>query len=320
MRSPSIYFIGLLSVLGILSLNVQNQSLAGSESLASHIGMETASLLSMKMDHEHNHDDIDIAEHASFENVALRRLQRIKSQSRRHVAVQNTIEKPAAAVSPKPRMIAVIAAADIRQDHKEIANEALMALPSQCRNTLKNFYVKYKKQKHRGLAGRSVLILDGTVPDAEFRALFVHESGHNWDLGCLRGTEDSGKSSFSDGEEAIYKNDPSVGFYQISWITSSVQRSNANPEDFVSGYASYNIFEDFAESFAYFVLQNEVFAARAQENSAIAAKYIWFRDNLFNGQIPQIASGKSVYKGKAPWDVTKLNYTWQPKQFVARNN
>ncbi|MBM3231438.1 hypothetical protein FJZ28_03875, partial [Candidatus Peregrinibacteria bacterium] len=99
------------------------------------------------------------------------------------------------------------------------------------------------------------------------------------------------------------------GYYSISWITSHVQKSNARPEDFPSGYASYDAFEDFAEGFAYFVLQNGEFAKRAETNTAMAAKYAWFRDVLF-AEIPQVANGKSEWKGKAPWDVTKLGYEW----------
>ena len=161
------------------------------------------------------------------------------------------------------------------------------------------------------------MILDGTVPDEEFRALFVHESGHNWDLGCLTGTAESGKSSFSDGDEAIYNNDPSLSFYKISWLTSEVQRSDARNEDFVSGYASYNIFEDFAESFAYFVLHNDAFAKRAQENDALAKKYVWLRDVLFEGKIPSVATGQSAWEGKVPWDITKLAYVWHPEMIGA---
>ena len=308
MRSPTLPLFGLISALGFVFLNVQEQSLAGLETLASREGIETASILSVKQENP---------EHAAFENVEVRRRQRIAAQPIRY-AVAKVVPKPAAAVTPKKRLLAAIAQADAEDRHKQIANEVLMALPAKCRDTLKNFYVKYEKQKHRGLAGKSVLILDGTVPDEEFLALFVHESGHNWDLGCLQGTQDAGKSSFSDGDEPIYKDDPSLGFYQISWITSSVQRSNSNPEDFVSGYASYDIFEDFAESFAYFVLQNEVFAARAQTNATIAKKYAWFRDVLFDGQVPQIATGKSIYKGKAPWDVTKLKFVWHQDDVIAQ--
>ncbi len=306
MRSPSLLLFGLISALGLLFLNVQEQSLAGSDSPASRMGMQTATMLSMDIADMAEMED---PEHAAFENVAKRRIQRMRNQPLRQV-VAKAHTLPAAGVVPQQRMVVSIENANAKEKHKIIANEVLLALPAKCRDTMQHFTVMNTKQKHRGLAGKSVMILDGTVPDDEFRSLFVHESGHNWDLGCLTGTQDAGKSSFSDGDEPIYKDDPSLSFYQISWITSSVQRSNSYPEDFVSGYASYDIFEDFAESFAYFVLQNEVFAERAQNNKAIAAKYIWFRDVLFDGNIPHIASGKSYYKDKAPWDVTKLKYAW----------
>ena len=216
-------------------------------------------------------------------------------------------------------MLPSIDRSDANMNHKRIANEALHMLPEKCRGTLVNFYVKYEKQQHRGLAGKSVMILDGTVKkDGEFRALFIHESGHNWDLGCFTGTQDAGKSSFSDGDEAIYKDDASVGFYQISWITSEAQRSDSRPEDFVSGYASYDIFEDFAESFAYFVLHNEEFAERAQTNKAIAKKYAWILNNVFDRTVPQIATGKAPFEGKVPWDITKLAYAWHPELSLAQ--
>lgn len=310
MRLFSLLFAGLSVSLGIILLNTQVGSLPGSDPSASSAGVVSATLLSTAQE-----DAVEQQGHAAL-NVEERLRKRLAGQPIRRV-----ITKSAALpkVTPQKRpttLLAAIDQADIQQKHKEIANDVLMALPPQCRNTLKNFYVKYEKQEHRGLAGKSVMILDGTVADAEFRALFVHESGHNWDLGCLRGTQASGKSAFSDGDEPIYKDDPSLNFYRISWITSSVQKSNANPEDFVSGYASYNIFEDFAESFAYFVLQNDVFAERAQENEALAMKYAFFRDVLFDGNIPQLATGKSVYKGKAPWDVTKLAYSWHPGELA----
>lgn len=201
------------------------------------------------------------------------------------------------------------------EHQKRILNAALLSLPEACRDTLKNLYIRQKKQESRGLAGKTVMILDGTVrSDAELRALFVHESGHNWDLGCLKGTPLAGKSEFSDGDEPIYNDDPSLAYYRISWLTSEVQRSSTRPEDFVSGYASYNIFEDFAESFAYFVLQNDAFAERAKSNEALAKKYVFFRDVFFNGEVPQVAAGRSSTK-TIPWDVTKLAYEWHPEQY-----
>ena len=235
------------------------------------------------------------------------------------------IPEPEPEPEPEPKEPAVvllpaIAASDATTHHKNMVNEVLMAMPARCRNTLKNFYVKYEPQKHRGLAGKTVMILDGTRPDDEFRALFIHESGHNFDLGCLRGSSASGESAFKDGSEPVYKDDPSVGFYEISWITSDVQRSNSKPEDFASGYASYNAFEDFAEGLAYFVLQNHAFKLRAQENEAMAKKYAWFRDELFGGTVPSIATGRSSFTGKVPWDTTKLTYDWHGEQAFAQRH
>ena len=294
--TPLLVGTGLLGL--IVSLSTQGQSVPDIAVSASTIGAEVALTMGGEPKEEekfveHIHED---PEKLAAEIEAEKRTEARKIQT-----------KPSA---PKQRLLAALDKPDIEMRHKMIANNVLMSLPETCRETLKNFYVRYQKPEHRGLAGKSVMILDGTVPDEEFRALFIHESGHNWDLGCLTGPADSGKSSFSDGDEAIYNNDPSVAFYQISWLTSEVQRSNARNEDFVSGYASYNIFEDFAESFAYFVLQNDAFAKRAQTNEVIAKKYVWFRDVLFKGDIPQIASGKSTGAGKVPWDVTKLEYVW----------
>lgn len=299
---------------------MQNGSVAASDVTASRIGLESASILTMKFEeeteeHEHEHEH----EHDHTEHSASY-LQKIVEQERRRrrtTVQKNTVQKAA----PKKRpvqLLPAIAKADAREEHKAIANEVLMHLPEKCRHTLQNWYVKNTKQKHRGLAGKTVMILDGTVPLKEFLALFVHETGHNFDLGCLRGTEVAGKSSFSDGEESIYKDDPSVGFYSISWITSSVQRSNAKPEDFVSGYASYAVFEDFAETFAYFYLHNNEFVRRAQTNSALAKKYAFMRDVIFDGNVPQVATGKAPYENKPPWDVTKLDYAWHPEQVVVQ--
>jgi hypothetical protein len=308
MRIKPFLFIGT-ALLGLMvSLSMQGQSVPDLDGTASSIGVQTATMLSVYAERavevEHNHAEEELAIQEAADESQLR-------------ATTRSIET-AKTAAPEQKLLAVLDQPSIEMNHKLIANDVLMALPETCRNTLKKFYVRYEKPEHRGLAGKSVMILDGTVPDTEFRALFVHESGHNWDLGCLTGTKDSGKSAFSDGDEAIYKNDPSLGFYQISWLTSEVQRSSTRSEDFVSGYASYNIFEDFAESFAYFVLQNEQFAARALENDALTRKYVFIRDTIFNGQIPRLATGKSIYKGKAPWDSTKLAYSWHPDNTVAQ--
>ncbi len=317
MRSKPFYIFGIVLSFAIAFSSVLSESIAGVKNLASHV--EQVSTVASHVGHVPTVASTSSVEQASENDHAAptnsyyyyRAQKRIPAKVKRTIPVASA----APAVAPKPRvtLLASIDQPDIQEKHKLIANEVLMALPAQCRNTLQNFYVKYTKQDRRGLAGKSVIILDGTVPDEEFRALFTHESGHNFDIGCLEGTAPAGKSAFSNENEAIYKDDPSMGFYRISWITSAVQRSDSRSEDFVSGYAKADIFEDFAETFAYFVLQNNAFLQRAQTNEALARKYVWMRDTLFNGQIPEVATGKSEVAKNPPWDVTKLPYEWHPK-------
>lgn len=321
-------FIGLSTITGIALLNLQERSVAEmhdrtstyssikdedqgtsfANDVPSQIGTEAASILATEQ-HVHEHPHGHSHEHAASHRRYNRRYSILTQQTRRQAA-------------PKKRsaqFLPAIAAAEATDLHKSIANEVLMHLPEKCRETLQNFYVRYKKQKHRGLAGKHVMILDGTVPDKEFLALFVHETGHNFDLGCLKGKSTAKKSSFSDGDEAIYNDDPSVNFYNISWLTSTVQRSTARPEDFVSGYAAYAVFEDFAESFAYFYLHNDEFLKRAKNNTALARKYIWMRDVVFDGNIPRSASGNAPFTGRVPWDITKLDFKWHPEEVVAQS-
>lgn len=298
--------IGLVLSIAINLVPLRIQSVPVSETSASKQDKETE-VASEQIVHEHSHN---ISIEDIRPNVGTRVSPRRRIVAKAAASEQIVIEQP---------MIAAIDQSEATMAHKKLFNEVLYALPENCRETLKHFYVRYEKQEHRGLAGKSIMILDGTVKStAELRALFVHESGHNWDLGCLRGTSDAGKSAFSDGDESIYKNDPSLNFYRISWITSHVQRSDANPEDFVSGYASYDIFEDFAESFAYFILHNNEFATRAQTNDALAQKYIFIRDTIFEGNVPHIATSESKFNGKVPWDTTKLAYNWHPTLAVTQ--
>ncbi len=224
-------------------------------------------------------------------------------------------------ISPKPRLsynpttplLAVVTQPDITSHHQKLADEVLRSLPQNCLSNLERFYVRYDNPTNRGLAGKRSIILDGSVPDEEFKALIIHEFGHITDLGCLQGYSKRTPSSFRDGSETIYEDDPSVSFYQISWTNSKKKKPHSKSKDFVSGYASWDPFEDFAESFAYFVLQKNAFRKRARENPIIAAKLRWMETHVFTENI-NIATGKHKWNGKVPWDVTKLAYSWHPPQ------
>lgn len=212
--------------------------------------------------------------------------------------------------APKPTLLPIVMQDDISAEHQVVADQVLRALPSFCRENLKNFYVNYEPNpKNRGLGGASTIIIAGRVPIAEFIALLIHECGHVIDLGGLRGTPASGKSTFVDGQTPMYNDDPSVAFYSISWTSAKARKSSAREADFVSGYAVSDVYEDFSETLAFFVLQNAEFRRLAETNAALRAKYDFMERVVFRGT-PTIASGEFVRGPRAPWDVTRLPYEW----------
>ncbi len=234
-----------------------------------------------------------------------------------HVQQVASLPQPKVVVPPRHKastaLLPVVVQNDILPRHQILADKVLRALPSYCRDHLQNFYVNYDKNAaNRGLGGESTIIVIGTVPDNEFMALITHECGHVSDIGGLTGTVSSGKSGFVDGSMPIYNNDPSIAFYQISWLTNNMQQPNTKASDFVSGYAASDPFEDFAESFAYYALQQQAFAKAAATNRVIKAKYD-FMKNIFASTGP-VGDGKHVRSAKVPWDVTKLPYVWHAKK------
>ncbi|MDO8468978.1 MAG: hypothetical protein Q7S29_04445 [Candidatus Peribacter sp.] len=218
----------------------------------------------------------------------------------------------------KRSYLAVVDQPDIQERHKIIADEVLRLLPASCTNQIKNFYVRYDKPERRGLAGKDTIIVDGTIPDEEFRAVLIHEAlGHVFDLGCLQGSPLAGNSIFKDGNEPIFRNDASLSFYRISWTDSAHQRAGAKAEDFASGYAASDPFEDLAESTIYYVLHNGEFTQRAMTNTSLATKLKWLQTFL---PVAPVSSGalSAAWDGTVPWDATKLAYTWKKPAIVAR--
>ncbi|MFH0769837.1 MAG: hypothetical protein V1926_00490 [Candidatus Peregrinibacteria bacterium] len=204
---------------------------------------------------------------------------------------------------------------DITFEDKLLASEVLRALPGECLPFLKRFVVRYDRPNQRGLAGKSSIVIDGSVEENEFRSLLVHEFGHVTDLGCLTGTSAMGASAFRDGNEIIWNDDPSVSFYAISWKSAKEKHPEARAEDFVSGYSASDAFEDFAETYAFFLLQRESFVQRAQSNRALAMKLRWMEDHI---PARTIASGSFRWRGDIPWDVTKLPYVWLGSNVLAQ--
>jgi len=256
------------------------------------------------------------SERLAFAAIARKAIFILRSKSHFVIPERAAAAAPRLALEPESQpannnLLAVVNQLDIKPHHRELANEVLRALPSQCLPFLKRFYVRYDNPENRGLAGSNSIIIDGSVPDDEFKALLIHEFGHITDLGCIDGTMSAGQSSFRDGSEAVYKDDASLSFYQISWVNGSTKKRDMSQQDFVSGYASWDPFEDFAETYVYYVLQKDAFVDRASTNTTLAAKLQWMERHAFRGGI-SVAQGAQQWNGAVPWDVTKLSYKWNP--------
>ena len=125
----------------------------------------------------------------------------------------------------------------------------------------------------------------------ESMKVFVHELGHIIDLHYLKIT---------------WNYDPSENFYNISRLSYQVKKKNTKIEDFVSWYALTNKYEDFAESFCFYVFHNEEFKARTKSNISIARKYNFFAKYIFGDSEFQNTYFENTKILAYNWDITKI--------------
>lgn len=134
-----------------------------------------------------------------------------------------------------------------------------------------------------------------SLPFKEALAVWIHEFWHFYDIYILK------KYVF---------NDLSDKFYDISWDEKRVLKKDSKNIDFVSGYAMSNRYEDFAESFTFYVLHNKEFLKRAEKSERLQEKYNFFRKYIFiydefvNSEISINNFPKNI------WDTTKLDYNF----------
>ncbi len=106
----------------------------------------------------------------------------------------------------------------------------------------------------------------------------------------------------------MYESDPSLDFYRISWSNEKTRGKEAVNFDFVSGYAMTDPFEDFAESYVYYVLHNADFKAKAQTSDALYQKYVFMKNTVFKGYEFATGEYKPEELNRRPWDITVLSY------------
>jgi len=168
---------------------------------------------------------------------------------------------------------------------KSLVYKTLQSLPSGHSKNLKSLTLYFSDTGRRGLGGGSTIILRcQNVTDEELIGVLVHEMGHVVDTGSLQGSSDSGISNYVDGQNPVYNDDPSAEFYSYTFKNENTQNDNATETDFVSGYAQTDVFEDFAESYAYYVLHGNEFRELAYSNAVLASKYDFLKNKVFNGK------------------------------------
>ena len=195
------------------------------------------------------------------------------------------------------------------EDRKKEVISVLQKLPAEHTRTLKNVILDYNPNAHRGLGGKSIIILRAVSmePD-EFFGVMIHEIGHNVDLGYLSEIDKKKQSGFNDGKKPIYESDPSLGFYRISWENDKMRKKTASNLDFVSGYAMTDPFEDFAESYIYYVLHNKDFKSKTQTSDHLFRKYQFMKNEIFDGQEFDTGEYLTGRLNNRPWDITVLSY------------
>lgn len=141
------------------------------------------------------------------------------------------------------------------------------------------------------LAGNELIIATSIEGESEKIKVFVHELGHVVDIHYLK--------------PGVF-GDVSDEFYAISWDSYKVKKKGAKLADFVSGYALSNKYEDFAESFSFFVFHNSEFYERAKKNAPLAKKYEFFAKKIFEeGEFIGTNFSSSPLKSYF-WDTTKV--------------
>lgn len=184
----------------------------------------------------------------------------------------------------------------------------LKNLPAEHVASVRNIILDYDEAAHRGLGGNGMVILRAVNMDTqEFIGVLIHELAHNVDYAFLSAEDRSSRSVFMDGSLPIYTSDPSLDFYSISWESNAKRIKTANNMDFVSGYAMSDPFEDFAESYAFYVFHNRDFKVLASTNEALYAKYVFMKNVVFEGQ--EFDTGDLQAESlNRPWDITVLSY------------
>jgi hypothetical protein len=89
---------------------------------------------------------------------------------------------------------------------------------------------------------------------------------------------------------------------------------NSQDLDFVTGYAKTDPFEDFAETYNFYLLHGAQFKEMAKTNKQILRKYLYMKYYIFAGKEYNNDPYTSVLTAARYYDSTRLTY--DPGKFV----
>ncbi len=170
-------------------------------------------------------------------------------------------------------------------DIRKNLQASLLSLPKEHTDALQSLEVRKKNHVSRGLANARKIILNTEPIDDndELSSVFVHEMGHVVDLGLLQGKTGT-PTEFRDKSTTFLSDDPSVKFYEICWTTTDKRLAGTTRNDFVSGYAMSNAFEDFAESYLFYRFHGEKFREISKGSAHLSKKYLFMKEFVFDGR------------------------------------
>ena len=197
---------------------------------------------------------------------------------------------------------------------KSLVYQTLVSIPEEHREHLQHLTL-YFADGRRGLGGGSTIILRcSDVSDKELSSVLVHEMGHIVDTGLYTGSSWYGKSEFMDGSVPVYNDDLSLRFYRISWLDQDTLKEGAREASFVSTYAMTDPFEDFAETYNFYILHGQQFREMAEFDRNLMRKYLFMKYYIFRGQEYDNDPYTQVEPFTRTYDATTLNY--DQKSFI----
>jgi hypothetical protein len=166
---------------------------------------------------------------------------------------------------------------------ENVVARTFAALPEDQVAEVQNLTLSFNSDIRRGQAGGHTMILRCVnVDEAELTAVIVHEMGHIVDTSYLESSTSDIETSFDDRGQPVYDGDPSVQLYSVSWEDNRSFTSSSS--GFISGYAMSNPYEDFAETYAAYVLHGPLFRLYSSYNKDLKEKYDFMKDVVFEGR------------------------------------